>query len=130
MSGDVDPVFSANPGLADDPMLLEIWRRVRSISDPCHELADYPLTLVDLGVIKSEIGDLEGADAAYHEAIAINPRFHQARINAGLVAERQDARRTRGRLGHGGRWCVGKQRLHDDAFAAVAVVEVEALAVC
>jgi metal-sulfur cluster biosynthetic enzyme len=51
MSGDGDPVFSANPGLADDPMLLEIWRRVRSISDPCHELADYPLTLVDLGVI-------------------------------------------------------------------------------
>jgi len=44
-------VFSANPGLADDPMLLEIWERICSIEDPCHVLADYSLTLVDLGVI-------------------------------------------------------------------------------
>lgn len=51
MSGDGDPVFSANPGLAEDPMLLEIWQRICSIEDPCHVLADYPLTLVDLGVI-------------------------------------------------------------------------------
>ncbi len=48
------------------------------------------VALFNLGVIKSEIGELEGADAAYRDAIAINPRFHQARINAGLVAERQD----------------------------------------
>lgn len=47
----VDPVLAANPGLAEDPLLLEIWRRVQSIEDPCHELSGYPLTLVDLGVI-------------------------------------------------------------------------------
>ncbi len=46
-----DAVLAANPGLAEDPLLLEIWRRVQSIEDPCHELSGYPLTLVDLGVI-------------------------------------------------------------------------------
>jgi metal-sulfur cluster biosynthetic enzyme len=46
-----DPAIDANPGLADDPVLLEVWRRIRAIEDPCHVLADYPLTLVDLGVI-------------------------------------------------------------------------------
>lgn len=46
-----DPVLSANPGLGDDPVLLEVWRRLCAIEDPCHVLADYPLTLVDLGVI-------------------------------------------------------------------------------
>jgi metal-sulfur cluster biosynthetic enzyme len=46
-----DPALDANPGLANDPMLLEVWRRIRAIEDPCHVLADYPLTLVDLGVI-------------------------------------------------------------------------------
>lgn len=48
---DEDPVLAANPGLADDPVLLAVWQRVREIEDPCHVLADYPITLVDLGVI-------------------------------------------------------------------------------
>jgi metal-sulfur cluster biosynthetic enzyme len=51
IQADADPVLGANPGLADDPLLLDIWRCVSSIEDPCHALADYPLTLVDLGVI-------------------------------------------------------------------------------
>lgn len=46
-----DPALGANPGLADDPVLLAVWQRVRAIEDPCHVLANYPVTLVDLGVI-------------------------------------------------------------------------------
>jgi len=45
--------------------------------------------LFNLGVQRSDLGDLQGAAAAYEEAIAVYPRLHQARINAGLVAERQ-----------------------------------------
>jgi metal-sulfur cluster biosynthetic enzyme len=48
---DDDPVLEANPGLAGDPLLREIWRRILSVEDPCHVLSAYPLTLVDLGVI-------------------------------------------------------------------------------
>ncbi len=51
LHADEDPALAANPGLADDAVLLEVWRRIRAIEDPCHVLADYPLTLVDLGVI-------------------------------------------------------------------------------
>jgi predicted O-linked N-acetylglucosamine transferase (SPINDLY family) len=47
------------------------------------------VALFNLGVLRSDAGDLAGAGAAYEEAVAINPRLHQARINAGLVAERQ-----------------------------------------
>lgn len=46
-----DPTLAANPGLAEDPLLLEIWRRVRSVEDPCHVLAGYPLTIADLGIV-------------------------------------------------------------------------------
>lgn len=47
------------------------------------------VALFNLGVLRSDMGDLAAAEAAYGEALAINPRLYQARINAGLVAERQ-----------------------------------------
>jgi predicted O-linked N-acetylglucosamine transferase (SPINDLY family) len=47
------------------------------------------VALFNLGVLRSDAGDLEGAGLAYAEALLINPRLHQARINAGLVAERK-----------------------------------------
>lgn len=46
-----DPVVAANPGLVDDPLLAEIWRRVQTVEDPCHVLAGYPLTITDLGIV-------------------------------------------------------------------------------
>jgi metal-sulfur cluster biosynthetic enzyme len=46
-----DPIVAANPQLADDPLLAEIWRRVQSVEDPCHVLAGYPLTIADLGIV-------------------------------------------------------------------------------
>ena len=45
--------------------------------------------LFNQGVQQADQGDLAGAAASYKEAIALYPRLHQARINAGLVAERQ-----------------------------------------
>jgi predicted O-linked N-acetylglucosamine transferase (SPINDLY family) len=45
--------------------------------------------LFNQGVQQSDQGDLAAAAASYREAIALYPRLHQARINAGLVAERQ-----------------------------------------
>jgi len=45
--------------------------------------------LFNQGVQQSDTGDLAGAAASYREAIALYPRLHQARVNAGLVAERQ-----------------------------------------
>jgi predicted O-linked N-acetylglucosamine transferase (SPINDLY family) len=47
------------------------------------------VALFNLGVLRSDMGDLDGAETAYAEAVAINPRLYQARINAGLVAERK-----------------------------------------
>src|SRR5262249_20354161 len=47
------------------------------------------VALFNLGVLRTEMGDLDRAEAAYAEALAINPRLYQARINAGLVAERK-----------------------------------------
>jgi metal-sulfur cluster biosynthetic enzyme len=51
MEPEPDPALAANPGLAEDPVLLAIWQRIRAVEDPCHVLAGYPLTLVDLGVV-------------------------------------------------------------------------------
>ncbi len=48
---DVDPAIDANPGLADDPLLLEVWQRIKAIEDPCHILSGYPLTIADLGIV-------------------------------------------------------------------------------
>jgi predicted O-linked N-acetylglucosamine transferase (SPINDLY family) len=45
--------------------------------------------LFNRGVEQSDAGDLAGAAESYREAIAVYPRLHQAAINAGLVAERQ-----------------------------------------
>ena len=45
--------------------------------------------LFNRGVQQSDQGDLAGAAESYREALALYPRLHQARINAGLVAERQ-----------------------------------------
>jgi predicted O-linked N-acetylglucosamine transferase (SPINDLY family) len=47
------------------------------------------VALFNLGVLRSEGGDVDGAADAYGRALALNPRLYQARINAGLVAERQ-----------------------------------------
>jgi predicted O-linked N-acetylglucosamine transferase (SPINDLY family) len=62
--------------------LYEAW--IESDRSPSRCVA-----LFNLGVLRSEMGDLDGAEAAYADAVAINPRLHQARINAGLVAERK-----------------------------------------
>ena len=43
----------------------------------------------NLGVLRSDLGDLPGASEAHTEALALNPGLHQARINLGLCAERQ-----------------------------------------
>jgi len=48
-----------------------------------------PVALFNRGVLLADLGDLDAADAAYREALALNPRLHQARINAGLVQERR-----------------------------------------
>lgn len=47
------------------------------------------VALFNLGVLRSDLGDLEAAAAAYATALEINPRLYQARINAGLTAERR-----------------------------------------
>jgi len=47
------------------------------------------VALFNLGVLRSDLGDLNGAEAAYAEAIGLNPRLYQGHINAGLVAERK-----------------------------------------
>lgn len=47
------------------------------------------VALFNHGVLLAARGQLDAADAAYRQAWALNPKFHQARINAGLVAERR-----------------------------------------
>src|SRR5947207_2964208 len=47
------------------------------------------VALFNLGVLRSDMGDFDRAEAAYGEALAMNPRLYQARVNAGLVAERK-----------------------------------------
>lgn len=55
-----------------------------------HETPARCVALFNLGVLRADLGDLEGASLAYREALVVNPAFHQARINAGLIAERQN----------------------------------------
>jgi tetratricopeptide (TPR) repeat protein len=75
--------------LADAARAYEAWIADNDTPARC-------VALFNLGVLRSDIGDVEGAEAAYGEAVALNPRFHQARINAGLVAGRQCRSRTSG----------------------------------
>jgi predicted O-linked N-acetylglucosamine transferase (SPINDLY family) len=80
--------------LPEAARLYETW--IAGTDSPARSAA-----LFNLGVLRSDMGDLPGAAAAYREALAIAPRLHQARINAGLVAERQqqDAEAARHWLG-------------------------------
>ena len=66
----------------DAARLYEAWIAADDSPSRC-------VALFNLGVLRSDMGDLDGAEAAYGKAVALNPRLHQARINAGLVAERQ-----------------------------------------
>jgi predicted O-linked N-acetylglucosamine transferase (SPINDLY family) len=68
--------------LLDAAKLYEAWIASDRSSSRC-------VALFNLGVLRSDMGDLDGAEAAYAEAVAINPRLYQARTNAGLVAERK-----------------------------------------
>lgn len=66
----------------DAAQLYETWLENNDSPSRC-------VALFNLGVLRSELGDVVGAEAAYIEAIEQNPRLHQARINAGLTLERQ-----------------------------------------
>ena len=67
---------------ADAAALYESWLEGNDSPARC-------VALFNLGVLRSDLGDLDAADAAYTAAVAANPRLYQARINAGLVAERR-----------------------------------------
>jgi len=67
----------------DAARIYETWIDANNSPSKC-------VALFNLGVLRSDLGDLVQAEAAYGEAIRLNPRFHQARINAGLAAERQE----------------------------------------
>jgi predicted O-linked N-acetylglucosamine transferase (SPINDLY family) len=70
-------------GLAGDAAALyESW--LATAEGPARAVA-----LFNLGVLRSDMGDLPAAAAAYGDALTANPRLHQARINGGLIAERQ-----------------------------------------
>ena len=58
-------------------------------NSPVEDAVAKAAALFNLGVSRSDLGDLQGAADAYREALALYPGLHQARINAGLVAERQ-----------------------------------------
>jgi len=58
-------------------------------NSPVEDVVAKAAALFNLGVSRSDLGDLQGAASAYRDALALYPRLHQARINAGLVAERQ-----------------------------------------
>ena len=72
----------AEQGAAAAARLYEAW--LSHDRTPARAVA-----LFNWGVLLSELGQLNGAEAAYREALALNPRLHQARINAGLVQERK-----------------------------------------
>jgi len=68
--------------LAEAARLYEGW--IARDTSPARCVA-----LFNLGVLRSDMGNLDGAEAAYADAVAINPRLYQARVNAGLVCERK-----------------------------------------
>lgn len=67
----------------DASRLYEAW--IASTRSPSLCVA-----LFNWGVLLSAHGDLDRAAAAYTKAYELNPRFHQARINAGLIEERKN----------------------------------------
>jgi predicted O-linked N-acetylglucosamine transferase (SPINDLY family) len=67
---------------ADAARLYETWIAANDSPAKC-------VALFNWGVLLAAMGELDRADAAYREAFAQNPKLHQARINAGLVAERK-----------------------------------------
>lgn len=70
-------------GLAEDvKTLYKIW--IACTQSPTRFIA-----LFNWGVMLSESGDLEGAEMAYRQSIALNPSLLQAKINLGLTLERK-----------------------------------------
>lgn len=74
--------LSADGHQAAAAQLYENWIAANESPARC-------VALFNLGVLRADRGDLDGAESAYAEAVALNPQFYQARINAGLVAERK-----------------------------------------
>src|SRR5690242_12522152 len=101
----VDALKAAGQSL-EAAQLYEAW--IAGDDSPARCVA-----LFNLGVLRSDMGDVDGAEAAYAAALAVNPRLYQARINAGLVAERkrQDVEAVRHWLG------VAEAVAHGDAEA-------------
>jgi len=69
--------------LADAARLYDAWIATAPES-PAKAVACF-----NLGVLCSDMGELDRAERAYAGAIAASPALYQARINAGLVAERK-----------------------------------------
>jgi predicted O-linked N-acetylglucosamine transferase (SPINDLY family) len=70
--------------------LYEAWLATAPAApETAGQLPTRSVALFNLGVLRADLGDLAGADAAYAAAIALNPYLFPARINAGLSAERQ-----------------------------------------
>ena len=72
----------ASGRLDEAAALYEAW--IAANDTPARAVAQF-----NLGVLRSDLGDLDAAEAAYAAALTINPRLQQARINAGLIAERK-----------------------------------------
>ena len=66
----------------DATRLYEAW--LTHTESPSRAVA-----LFNWGVLLAEQSQLDAAAAAYGQALALSPRLHQARINAGLVQERK-----------------------------------------
>jgi predicted O-linked N-acetylglucosamine transferase (SPINDLY family) len=66
----------------DATLLYEAW--LTHTKSPARAVA-----LFNWGVLLSDQGQLDAAEAAYTQACALNPRLHQARVNGGLIQERK-----------------------------------------
>ena len=55
----------------------------------CTQVPTRFIALFNWGVMLSESGDLDGAEMAYRQCIALNPNLLQANINLGLTLERK-----------------------------------------